>query len=221
MREPAAARPRPSGMHVPRRVASMALVLPLLAGAAACGDSDPGLGTDPRTGGGSDLALLDERGPCPEQLPEPGDDGGYGFGTDAAAADSPALPKVDRAWVCRYDAVDQPERNDNGAYFLWERATRPRAVDAGEVPALVEAFSSLTPPEGEQACTADLGPRYLLVLATPEDRLVAASVDDYGCREVRLTADPWGGAPGETPATGVPEGVLVGGEDLLALLPRR
>lgn len=203
----------------------MTLVLPLLAGAAACGDSDPGLGTDPRTGpdGGtaSDLALLDDRAPCPEQLPEPADDRGYGFGTDAAAEDSPVLPEVDRAWVCRYDAVDQPERNDNGAYFLWERATRARAIDAGRVPALVDALSSLTPPEGDQACTADLGPRYLLVLATPEDRLVAASVDDYGCREVRLTGDPWGGAPGESPATGVPEGVLVGGEDLLALLPRR
>lgn len=214
--------PRPSSMRPPfRRLAAASLAVSLLAAAAGCGDSDPGLGADPGGGGDSDLALLDERGPCPEQLPEPGDDDGYGFGTDAAAEDSPALPEVDRAWVCRYDAVDQPERNENGAYFLWDRATRPRAVDADQVPGIVEALGSLTPPGGDQACTADLGPRYLLVLATPEDRLVAASVDDYGCREVRFTTDPWGGAPGETPATGVPEGVLVGGEDLLSLLPRR
>ena len=214
--------PRPSSMHPPlRRIAATALAVPLFAVVAACGASDPGFGTDPGRGSGSDLALLDERGPCPRQLPEPADDGGYGFGTDAAAEDSLALPEIDRAWVCRYDAVDQPARNQNGSFFLWERATRPAPVPSSELSRLVESVEALTPPAGDQACTADLGPRYLLVLATPEDRLVAASVDDYGCREVRLTADPWGGAPGETPAAGVPEGVLVGGEDLLSLLPKR
>lgn len=214
--------PRPSSMHPQlRRIAAATLAVPLLAVVAACGDSEPGIGTDPGGSGGSDLALLDERGPCPRQLPEPAEDRGYGFGTDAPASDSPELPEVDRAWVCRYDAVDQPERNENGAYFLWERATRPALLAPDDLPRLVERVEALTPPAGDQACTADLGPRYLLVLATPEDRLVAASVDDYGCREVRLTADPWGGAPGETPAIGVPEGVLVGGEDLLSLLPER
>lgn len=214
--------PRPSSMRPQlRRLAAVSLTVSLLAAAAGCGDSDPGLGVDPGGGGGSDLALLDERGPCPRQLPEPADDDGYGFGTDAAAEDSPALPEVDRAWVCRYDAVDQPERNENGAYFRWERATRPAPIATSELSRLVEGVEALTPPAGDQACTADLGPRYLLVLATPEDRLVAVSVDDYGCREARLTADPWSGAPGETPAAGVPERVLVGGEDLLALLPRR
>ena len=214
--------PRPSSMRTQlRRGAVASLAVSLLAAAAGCGDSDPGLGADPGGGGDSDLALLDERGPCPRQLPAPADDGGYGFGTDSAAEDSPALPEVDRAWVCRYDAVDQPERNENGAYFLWERATRPAPIATSRLSRLVEGVEALTPPAGDQACTADLGPRYLLVLATPEDRLLAASVDDYGCREVRLTADPWSGAPGETPAAGVPEGVLVGGEDLLSLLPRR
>jgi len=213
---------RPSSMRTQLRpVAAASLAVSLLVVAAGCGDSDPGLGTDRGGGGGSDLALLDERGPCPRQLPEPAEDRGYGFGTDAPASDSPELPEVDRAWVCRYDAVDQPERNENGAYFLWERATRPAPIATSRLSRLVEGVEALTPPEGDQACTADLGPRYLLVLATPEDRVLAASVDDYGCREVRLTADPWDGAPGETPAAGVPEGVLAGGEDLLSLLPRR
>ena len=190
---------------------------------AACGDaeSDPGLGVDPGVGTGSDLALLDERAPCPEQLPEPTDDRGYGFGADAAAEESPALPEVDRAWVCRYDATDRPERNPDGAYYTWDRGTRPRQLPAAELPALVEAVEGLVPPAADQACTADLGPRYLLVLATPEDRVLAVSVDAYGCRNSRLTADPWVGAPGETPADGVPVGVLAGGEAVLALLPQR
>ncbi len=214
--------PRPSSMRPPLRpVAAASLAVCLLVVAAGCGDSDPGLGTDPGGGSGSDLAQLGERGPCPRQLPEPAEDRGYGFGTDAPASDSPELPEVDRAWACRYDAVDQPERNENGAYFLWERATRPAPIATSRLSRLVEGVEALTPLEGDQACTADLGPRYLLVLATPEDRVLAASVDDYGCREVRLTADPWDGAPGETPAAGVPEGVLVGGEDLLSLLPGR
>lgn len=85
----------------------------------------------------------------------------------------------------------------------------------------MEAVEGLVPPEGDQACTADLGPRYLLVFATPEERVLAVSVDAYGCRDARLTADPWGGAPGEAPADGVPVGVLSGGEALLALLPQR
>lgn len=190
---------------------------------AACSDSDadPGLGTDPRTGKGSDLALLDARGPCPEQLSEPTDDSGYGFGADAPAEESPDLPEVDRAWVCRYDATDRPGRNPDGAYYTWDRGTRPRQLPAAEVPALVQAVEGLVPPEGDQACTAELGPRYLVVLATPEGRVLAVSVDAFGCSDVRLTADPWGGAPGETPADGVPEGVLAGGAGVLDLLPQR
>lgn len=211
-------------MHATTTVAAAAVGALLLTTAlAACGDSgsDPGLGVDPRAGTGSDLALLDDRGPCPEQLPEPAEDSGYGFGTEAAAEESPDLPEVDRAWVCRYDATDRPGRNPDGAYYTWDRGTRPRPLPAAEVPALVEAVEGLAPPEGDQACTADLGPRYLLVLATPEERVLAVSVDAYGCRDARLTADPWGGAPGEAPAAGVPEGVLAGGEAVLALLPQR
>ena len=58
----------------------------------------------------------------------------------------------------------------------------------------------------------------MLVLATDDGNLTDISIDRYGCREVRLTGDPWSGAPGETPAPGVPRGVLFDGRALLDLL---
>lgn len=195
-------------------VAAAALVLAGLA-LTACSDADD---TDVARDPASDLAPLDERGPCPDRLPEPSDDGGNGFGSEQPAESTPELPEVDRAWLCQYDATDRARPGANGAYLTWDLAGAADPLPPGDMPALVDAVEGLTVPPEDQACTADLGPRYLLVLATPDDGLLAASVDAYGCRDVRLTADPWGGAPGETPAPGVPAGVLAGGETLLALV---
>lgn len=177
----------------------------------------PGSDTAAPTARDPESAELDSRGPCPPQLPEAQDDDGYGFGSEAPADQSPDLPAQDRAWVCRYDPVDEPSE-DGGRHLSWERAGGPQEVDPALVPDVVGTVNRLAPPPPDQMCTADLGPRWSVVLATAGGDLTAVVVDDFGCHHVRLSADPWGGAPGETPGEGVPEGVLDGGQALLDLL---
>ncbi|WP_300460932.1 hypothetical protein [uncultured Nocardioides sp.] len=163
-------------------------------------------------------AELDSRGPCPPSLPEPEDDDGYGFGSSTAAADSPGLSPQARAWTCTYQAVGRPRDSGNGTFYTWDLADGPTEVDAALLPDVVDATNALRSPPSEYGCTADLGPRTVLVLVTDDGNLTGVSIDRYGCREVRLTADPWSGAPGETPAPGVPRGVLFDGRALLDLL---
>ena len=163
-------------------------------------------------------AELDSRGPCPPSLPEPEDDDGYGFGSGTSAAGSPRLSQQERAWTCTYEAVGRPRDGGNGTYYTWDLTDGPTEVDPALLSGLVDATNALGSPPSDYGCTADLGPRMLLVLATHDGNLTGVSIDRYGCREVRLTADPWSGAPGETSAPGVPRGVLFDGRDLLRLL---
>ena len=63
-------------------------------------------------------------------------------------------------------------------------------------------------------CTADLGPRFVLVYRHGTD-LTGVSVDDYGCNDVRLTDDPFTTVVGEASQGGAVRGVLRAEPELL------
>lgn len=191
-------------------VAVASTTLALLAG---CGED-----AEPRRAVGPDELTSHDGVPCPERLPLGEDPGGHGFGTDEPAATAPSLPAPDRAWVCRYTATDAGlGPGGDGVTFRWERDAQPAPVDAAQLAALSEPLGALRPAEQSMMCTSDLGPRWLLALDRGGD-LTGVVVDDYGCRAVRLTDDPFATAPGDRGAggDGTVAGVLSAPPELLA-----
>lgn len=185
--------------------AGLAAVTVLVAGCATPGS--PGASPDPVT---VEVA-------CPETLVEPTPPE-HGLGTNTPAAERPTFPRVGGAWLCTYVSSDTGEEDpDGGALYGWVLADQPREIPE---PALVEVealLSRLEPAEAMRACTADLGPRLMLVIGNGED-LDGVVIDDYGCRDIRLTHDPWTVAPGEADAAGLPAGVLTGPDGIIATL---
>lgn len=145
---------------------------------------------------------------CPTVLPRAARES-YGFGTDQPAASAPTLSKPQEAWICRYDARDVAPDRSNGAWYQWVRQDEPRRLDADELDTLSTAIEQLRPPTADYACTADLGPRYLVSYAVRND-LTGLVIDDYGCGEVRLTDDPFTTVPGDPSQPGTVAGVLWG-----------
>ena len=191
----------------------VALAAVLLLG--GCGDDGAGAPVaqdPPPTEPAPDEPAPDELGeasgrPCPRALPE-----AEGPAADRAAAELPVLPEVGRAWVCRYDPAEAEGGADDAAYG-WRRAGRAEPVPEGDLPSLVEALDGLALLDvdtSERICTADLGPRWLVVLADEGD-LTGVVVDDFGCHDTRLTDDPHSRAAGE-------DGVLQGGTGVLEAL---
>ncbi|HEX8780796.1 MAG TPA: hypothetical protein VF728_06475 [Nocardioides sp.] len=183
-----------------------ALLVGTLGGLAACGD-DSGSGGDSGggSGGGTALEQRDElsahgRHPCPRRLPQTE---GPGLGTQEPADEAPSLPRAERAWVCEYAATAPG----------WPREGPPREVTGEALDALAERVAALRPADGMRVCTEELGPRWMLVLSRSGD-LTGVVVDGYGCRDVRLTDEPFTTVAGE----GAVEGVLTGPADLLPLL---
>jgi hypothetical protein len=60
----------------------------------------------------------------------------------------------------------------------------------------------------------ELGPRYLVSYTYKRD-LTGVVIDRYGCREVRLTDNPFTTVPGAASGAGIVEGVLAGPTKLL------
>lgn len=211
----------PTRPAVPAPLAALAAGLLLLT--TACGTSGQDGASDPGATT-TDLARTDpavdeltaRKGPCPGRLPGDGD--AASGGSDPAPG-APDLPEPDRAWVCVY----QPSDRARGP--AWAREARPRPVDTGRLPTLAAALSGLAPADPGRLCTKELGPRYLLVLATDGEAgadLTGVAVDGFGCRDVRLTDDPFatppGEASGEASGAGVVPGVLTAPDDLVQLL---
>lgn len=151
---------------------------------------------------------------CPARLPIGEDPGGHGFGTESAAHELPSLLVPDTAWVCRYDTVAAGRPPSGGARYSWDRIGTAQRLDAASTSELADALHELTLIEGDQTCTADLGPRWMVVYDHGGD-LTGVVVDDYGCRDVRLTDEPFSTPPGAAGQEGTVEGVLGGGADLL------
>ena len=154
---------------------------------------------------------------CPEGLVDP-TPVEHGLGVGEPASTAPSLGSATQAWLCTYAAIGtESTEPSGGSVYIWNLAKGPAEVPAerlGDVDALV---SSLVPADDMRECTADLGPRVMLVVVAG-GTTTGVVVDDYGCRDVRLTDDPWEVAPGESTSDGVPAGVLQGPDGMIAEL---
>lgn len=164
--------------------------------------------------------LAEHGGPCPAVLPMPTDDAGYGLGTFTPADRTPRFASPDTAWVCKYATRDIAPAGHNGALYEWELNHTPRRIDESQMDQVTDAMGDVKVVESwPQECTSDLGPRYLLVTSADGD-LTGVAVDDYGCRDVRLTDNPFITAPGDPQeGSGTVPGVLTS-DELAATLER-
>ena len=154
--------------------------------------------------------------PCPRVLPAAGERAG----ADEAAEELPELPPVRRAWVCRYGAAELGGRDDRGTSSGWQRRGRAVPIAPTDLAPLADALDGLALLDldtSQRVCTADLGPRYLVVLADAGD-LTGVVVDDFGCHDTRLTADPRSRPAGADGPGGAVDGVLQGGPRVLDAL---
>lgn len=196
-------------------VRQIVAAMPLLAvlALAGCGDDV----APPQSGLVDELAA--HRGQvCPERLPLGEDPDGHGFGTAEPADEKPSLMTPDKAWVCRYDATQVGTRPDgDGSTFRWLRDDKPQPVGSTRLAAVTELLDELKPADEARVCTDELGPRWMLVF-THEGDLTGVVIDGYGCRDIRLTDEPFETAPGDPGQEGTVPGVLSGPAQLLAVL---
>jgi hypothetical protein len=183
-------------------------------------ESDDERVVDPASAGGGADEFAAHGGPCPEVLPDPVDDeAGHGFGTSTPATEEPRLEAPEAAWICQYVTRDVGRTASGGTAFEWSRSAGPRRIDDAALPNVAAAMESVgVDLEAElKLCTADLGPRYVLVGDVGGD-LSGVVVDDFGCRDVRLTDDPFVTAPGDPQDGSTVAGVLTGPDDLVDTL---
>lgn len=192
-------------------LATALLALGLLSG---CSDGAADRAVDPPADRPDELAAHDGE-VCPTELPEAGDE--HGFGTREPAGSAPTLATPDQAWVCVYDGTDVAGEGADGASYAWVRREEAAAVPDADLPDLAADLDALEPAPDDRMCTADLGPRWMLVTAVDGD-LTGVVVDGFGCREVRLTDEPFTTVPGEASASGTVPGVLTGPDGLLPAL---
>ncbi len=83
-----------------------------------------------------------------------------------------------------------------------------------DLPTLQAALDDLALADGSRICTDDLGARWMVVLSHEGD-LTGVVVDDYGCRDVRLTDNPHLSPPGADDQEGTVGGVFAGGPAIL------
>lgn len=132
---------------------------------------------------------------CPTRLGSRGN-------TEAAWRPGTTVPQfADPAavWVCTY-------RFDTGKVSERQKVTGAtrRALVAGLRSLRYDSMEALS----KQACTADLGPRHLVAHVAADGTVTGAVVHDYGCHDVRLTADAARHAPGGVTSPGVPAGTF-------------
>lgn len=182
----------------------------------ACDEGEPSKEAQPLSQpGAADEFTAYDGDVCPKELPE-SEVGDRGFGTDEPAEAAPEFPAIDRAWVCRYDPDLSPMPDGNGSRVTWVRAGIALSkVIRSRLPGILDSLEDLAPisSDDDRRCTADDGPRWLLVVSTPAGDLIGVSVDDFGCEEVRITVDPHRIAPGDV-AEGNLAGVLEGSTGL-------
>ncbi|WP_162801986.1 hypothetical protein [Ornithinimicrobium murale] len=159
-----------------------------------------------------EVAEADGR-PCPQELPIGDDPSGYGFGVEESAKKLPNLLEPQEAWVCGYYFMDHLDGSSAG----WERVGQLEPVTADDLPDLRAALGDLALVGPVQPCTADAGPRWMVVYAHDGD-LTGVVVDDFGCGSVRLTDNPHFTPPGEFDQDGTVGGVLDGGAAVLVAL---
>jgi hypothetical protein len=161
--------------------------------------------------------LMDADGrPCPKELPVGDDPSGHGFGTESAAERLPSLLEPQQAWVCRYDTFEE-DATSAGVVYEWRLAGRPAPLAADDITALRSALDRLDVADRGGPCTADLGPRWMVVYSHDGD-FTGVVVDDYGCRDIRLTDNPHTTPPGSQDQGGTVGGVFAGGTEILDII---
>lgn len=155
--------------------------------------------------------------PCPQELPIGDDPGGHGFGVEAAAEKLPTLLEPQETWMCHYNTSDVGATPSGGTTYGWGHTGQPVPVAPSDVPNFQDALNDLSLPDLNEACTADLGPRWMVVW-THDGDLTGVVVDDFGCRSVRLTDNPHTTPPGADDQDGTVAGVLGGGTAILNAL---
>lgn len=185
----------------------LAVAAVLLAG---CAGAQPGDGAGTASADPSPSPVTLEVA-CPETLLEPAVEEDGSVAIDPAPA-VPDLGRVGGAWVCAY-ALGAGEDADS----LWTLSDGPAEVPLDRLAEVAEVLDGLQVPPVEQACTADLGPRYLLMVGSG-DEATGVAFDDFGCHQVRLTEDPWSVAPGLSEDPNLVPGVLAAGTDAIARL---
>ncbi len=204
MQQSTARRRAPAGLLAAVLSASL-----LLSGCG--GDDDRSQAVDPVV---TELAAHDGI-PCPDELPQlDGPDTGLGGDNPAGAA--PQLQDVEKAWICQYspkDAAPGPEGDGNP--WTWPLEGKPHPVEPSLIQDLKVSLSQLVPPAADLICTADIGQRWMLAYSTGGD-LTGVVVDDFGCRSVRLTNEPFESVPGLASVGGIVPGYLTGPDTLLA-----
>jgi hypothetical protein len=154
---------------------------------------------------------------CPDRLPQ-ADGPDTGLGGDNPAGEAPTMPAVEKAWVCQYSPTEvAPGPEGNGDPWTWDLEGEAQPVDDAGIADLQAGLDKLTPPAADLMCTADLGPRWLLVYSTGGD-LTGAVIDDFGCQSVRLTDEPFETVPGSSTASGIVPGSLTAPDGLLDLI---
>lgn len=131
---------------------------------------------------------------CPAQLPLP--PGGSEESWDLAA-ESPELPAPDAAWLCEYTVNDFAADGEGPPDWVWSREGEPRELADAGLDVAGDLLSDLSVFPDEIACTADLGPRWLVAFQV-RDELWGVTINEYGCREARLTEDPFAVAAGHS-----------------------
>ncbi len=110
----------------------------------------------------------------------------------------PTLGPFESAWLCQYAVENLQDRiPGSGTPFSWARQGEPVKFPESGYGAITTMLSSFEVYPPEVICTADLGPRWMVVLVDGED-LTAVTVDDFGCHMARLSEDPFVTAPGNS-----------------------
>lgn len=213
----ASASRKDSGGRIRRGLAAVGLTGAVLV-VAGCGIAGPG----PSTAENPTVrrSELNDAGgqPCPDELPIGDDPSGHGFGVEHVANQLPRLLEPREAWVCRYDNFDRETTSSGGAVLGWRLAGDAEPVAREDLPALQAALEDLTlPDDPDRACTSGLGPRWMVAYSHDGD-LTGVVVDDFGCRDVRLTGTPHTMPPGADDQDGIVGGVLQGGPAILDAL---
>lgn len=169
--------------------AVLGLVAAALLSLTACGDRGDAGGSSGGAEGGSTAAVPVE---CPARLAEAEDP------APRATTDAPTLPQLRDAVTCTYQLS-----GDDGA--AWVLEGEPRPVPEDVLADVQDAAGGLEPVAPDQMCTADAGPRQLLVAASDEGT-VALVAEAFGCREVLFTSDPASVPPGEADTALAPPG---------------
>lgn len=152
--------------------------------------------------GESELVAADNE-PCPTAMPtSPRDDAA----TTAAVSDARFM-RPDQAWVCRYIATSSggPSTDQSGP-GTWTLDGSVVELNKTQLRTIAPQLKGLTPITPNR-CTLDLGPRWVLVLATEGD-LTGIAIDDFGCNITSLTENPHTIEPGTLTQHGVVGGAF-------------